>query len=108
MNNLAQASYGGTWIFLALGIAIGLVALAAWATHVIWYLKFVRSYGKELRSLGKENVTYYSVVRKSLPRLFLGTIGFMVPIVGIIHGFVIWVWRWCAGRGLHDFPDVFS
>jgi flagellar biogenesis protein FliO len=37
MNNLAQASYGGTWIFLALGIAIGLVALAAWVSHRIWF-----------------------------------------------------------------------
>jgi hypothetical protein len=98
-----------TFIFFGLVIAIGLIALAALVTHWIWYFKVLRSYGKELRWCRKENVTRYSVVRKNLPRIFLGTMGFMVPIVGIIHGFVIWVWRWRTGGKLsHDFPNVFS
>jgi precorrin-6x reductase len=44
----AQASDSGTWIFLTLGIAIGLVAMAAWLTHSIWFLRslvFSRSLG---------------------------------------------------------------
>ena len=71
---LTQASDGGTGIFLALFIAIGLFALAAWGTHWIWYF---RSFG----------------VRGNLvlnARYFLGVIGLVVPIVGIIHGVAIW------------------
>jgi len=52
---LTQASDGGTGIFLALFIAIGQVALAAWVTHWIW---FFRSFGlfRTIRSFGKDNV----------------------------------------------------
>lgn len=87
MNNLAQAPFGGTWVFAALGIASGLVALAAWATHCIW---FVRSFGwfPAFTSFGKD------MVRKNGLRYFLGMLGLMVPIIGIIHGFAIW-----AGAG---------
>jgi hypothetical protein len=82
---LAQASDSGTWIFLTLGIAIGLVALATWVTHWIW---FFRSFGL-FRSFGKDNVVH-SIVRKNWLSYFLGLIGFTVPIVGIMHGFAIW------------------
>jgi hypothetical protein len=90
---LAQASDGSTWIFLALGIAIGLVALAAWATHWIW---FFRSFGlfRVLVSFGKDNVAR-NIIRKNWLHYFLGAMGLAVPIVGIIHGFAIW-----AGAGL--------
>jgi len=55
MTILAEVSNGGTWIFPTLGIAIGLVALAAWVTHFIW---FFRSFGlfRSIRSLGTDNV----------------------------------------------------
>ena len=45
---------GGFWP-LSLPIAIGLVALAAWVTHFIW---FFRSFGlfRSIRSLGTDNV----------------------------------------------------
>ena len=66
---LTQASDGGTGIFLALFIAIGLFALAAWGTHWIWYF---RSFGMFARGLSA--------------RYFLGVIGLVVPIVGIIQG----------------------
>src|SRR5262245_21224914 len=73
---------GGFWP-LSLPIAIGLVALAAWLTHSIWFLRSLVFF----RSLGMANLflnTYY----------WLGVIGFTVPIVGVIHGFAIW-----AGAG---------
>ena len=70
---LTQASDGGTGIFLALFIAIGLFALAAWGTHWIW---FFRSFGMFTRGISA--------------RYFLGLIGLLVPIVGIIHGVAIW------------------
>src|SRR5215470_4685075 len=72
---LTQASDGGMRIFLALFIAIGLFALAAWGTHWIWYF---RSFGM------RGNVVLNA-------RYFLGVIGLVVPIVGIIHGVAIWV-----------------
>jgi hypothetical protein len=71
---LTQASDGGTGIFLALFIAIGLFALAAWGTHWIWYF----------RSFGMRGPVVLSA------RYFLGVIGLVVPIVGIIHGVAIW------------------
>jgi len=71
---LAQASDGGMRIFLALFIAIGLFALAAWGTHWIWYF---RSFGM------RGNLVLNA-------RYFLGVIGLVVPIVGIIHGVAIW------------------
>ena len=55
---LAQASDGGTGIFLALFIAIALFALAAWGTHWIWYF---RSFGMFARGIS--------------PHYFLGVIG---------------------------------
>ena len=73
---LAQASDGGMRIFLALFIAIGLFALAAWGTHWIWYF---RSFGM----FAGGNVVLSA-------RYFLGVIGLVVPIVGIIHGVAIW------------------
>jgi hypothetical protein len=73
---LTQAADGGTWIFLALFIVIGLFALAAWATHWIWYF---RSFGM----FATGNVVL------SAP-FVLGVIGLVVPIVGIIHGVAIW------------------
>jgi hypothetical protein len=78
----AQASDGGTWIFLTLGIAIGLVVLAAWLTHLIWLLRSLKFF----RSLGMGNLRN--------AHYWLGVIGFAVPIVGVIHGFAIW-----AGAG---------
>ena len=86
---LAQASDGSTWMFLAaLGIAIGLAALAAWFTHWIW---FFRSFGlfRAIRSLGKDNVVQ-NIIRKNWLRYFLGVMGLAVPIVGIIHGLLLW------------------
>ena len=74
---LTQASDGGMGIFLAVFIAIALLALAAWGTHWIWYF---RSFGMFARGIG--------------PRYFLGLIRLVVPIVGIIHGVLIW-----AGAG---------
>ena len=73
---LTQAAEGGTWIFLALFIVIGLFALAAWATHWIWYF---RSFGMFARGNVVLNARY-----------FLGVIGLVVPIVGMIHGVAIW------------------
>jgi len=73
---LTQASDGGTGIFLTLFIAIGLFALAAWGTHWIWYF---RSFGM----FAGGNVVLSA-------RYFLGVIGLVVPIVGIIHGVAIW------------------
>ena len=73
---LAQASDSGMWILIALGIAV-VVALAAWGTHWIWYF---RSFGMFAMGIS--------------PRYFLGVIGLLVPIVGIIHGVLIW-----AGAG---------
>jgi len=58
---LTQASDGGTGIFLALFIAIGQVALAAWVTHWIWFF----------RSFGKDNVVL-NIMRKNWLRYFLG------------------------------------
>jgi hypothetical protein len=80
------------WIFPTLAIAIGLVALAAWATHCTW---FFRSFGffRFFRSFGKDNVVR-DIMRKNWIRYFLGVMGLVVPIVGIIHGFAIW-----AGAG---------
>src|SRR5215831_8371225 len=74
---LTQASDAGMRIFLALFIAIGLFALAAWGTHWIWYF---RSFGM------RGNLVLNA-------RYFLGVIGLVVPIVGIIHGIAIWVAR---------------
>jgi hypothetical protein len=79
---LAHAPDGGTGIFLALFIAIGLFALAAWGTHWIWYF---RSFGMFARGISG--------------RYFLGVIGLVVPIVGIIHGVLI-----CAGARVGDDP----
>jgi len=89
---LAQASDGSTWLFLSLGITIGLVALAAWMTHWIW---FFRSFGlfRVFKSFGKDNVVR-NIVRKNWLRYFLGVMGLMAPIIGVIHGFAIW-----AGSG---------
>jgi hypothetical protein len=74
---LAQASDGSTWIFLALGIAIGLVALAAWVVHWIW---FFRSFGlfRKLRSFGKDNVVL-NIMRKELAPLLPGRDGTRGP-----------------------------
>jgi len=85
----AQAS---EWIFPTVAIAIGLVALAAWATHWVW---FFRSFGlfRFYRSFGKDNVIR-DIIRKNWMRYFLGVMGLAVPIVGVIHGFAIW-----AGAG---------
>jgi len=86
---LAQASDGSTWIFFAaLGITIGLVALGAWLTHCIWFFK---SFGlfRAIGSLGKDNVVQ-NIIRKNWLRYFLGVMGLVVPIVGIIHGCLIW------------------
>jgi len=47
--------------------------LAAWGTHWIW---FFRSFGMFARGISA--------------RYFLGLIGLLVPIVGIIHGVAIW------------------
>ena len=85
----AQAS---EWIFPTVAIAIGLVALAAWATHVVWFFGsfgFFRFY----RSFGKDNVIR-DIMRKNWMRYFLGVVGLVVPMVGVIHGFAIW-----AGAG---------
>jgi hypothetical protein len=71
---LTQASGGGMRIFLAHFIAIGLFALAAWGTHWIWYF---RSFGM------RGNLVLNA-------RYFLGVIGLVIPIVGIIHGVAIW------------------
>jgi len=92
MIALAQASDGGTWIFLALGIAIGLVALAAWLTHLIWFLRSFVFF----RSLGKGNLlnAQYWLGMIGSAHYWLGVIGFTIPIVGVIHGFAIW-----AGAG---------
>ena len=73
---LTQASDAGTGILLALFIVIGLFALAAWGTHWIWYF---RSFGM----FAGGNVVLSA-------RYFLGVIGLVVPIVGIIHGVAIW------------------
>jgi hypothetical protein len=79
MTALAQASDGGTWFFLALAIAIGLVALAAWVTHWIW---FFRSFGF---------VMWIGQVKAPIgARYLLGVAGLAIPIVGIIHGLAIW------------------
>jgi len=82
MTTTAQAFDGGTWIFLTLGIAIGLVALAAWLTHSIWFLRSLVFF----KSLGMGHLLN--------AHYWLGVIGFAVPIVGVIHGFAIW-----AGAG---------
>jgi hypothetical protein len=79
---LAQASDSGMWIFIAVGIAVA-VALAAWGTHWIWYF---RSFGMFARGISA--------------RYFLGIIGLLVPIVGIIHGVAIW-----AGAGVRVGDD---
>src|SRR5262249_51886464 len=71
---LTQASDGGMRIFLALFIAIGLFALAAWGTHWIWYFRSFVMRGNPVLNA----------------RYFLGVIGLVVPIVGIIHGVAIW------------------
>src|SRR5215471_11343833 len=73
---LAQGSNSGMWILIAIGIAAAL-AFAAWGTHWIW---FFRSFGVFARGISA--------------RYFLGVIGLLVPIVGIIHGVAIW-----AGAG---------
>lgn len=73
---LAQASDTGIWILIAVGIAVA-VALAAWGTHWIWHFRSFGMFG-----------------RGSSARYFLGVMGLLVPIVGIIHGFAIW-----AGAG---------
>lgn len=75
MTMLAQAADGSTWI-LALAIAIGLFALAAWGTHWVWYF---RSFG--MGGIGNVGLS---------ARYILGVIGLVVPIVGIIHGVAIW------------------
>jgi hypothetical protein len=92
MTVLAQAFDSGMWI-PALLIAIGLVALAAWLTHVIWFLRSLALY----RSLGMAYFlnAYY----------WLGVIGFTVPIVGVIHGFAIWAG---AGARLEDAARIAS
>jgi hypothetical protein len=56
---LGLSGWHRTWIFLALGIAIGLVASAAWVTHWIWLF---RSFGlfRALRSFGKDNVVRFA------------------------------------------------
>src|SRR5215831_16253142 len=74
---LTQASDGGTGIILALFIAIGLFALAAWGTHWIWYFRSFGMFAGGNAVLSARN--------------FLGVIGLVVPIVGIIHGVAIWV-----------------
>src|SRR5262245_50012282 len=85
---LAQASDGSTWIFLALAIAIGLAALAAWVTHWIWFFRSFRLL-RNLTSFGKDNAAR-DIIRKNWLRYFLGVIGLTVPIVGIVHGFALW------------------
>ncbi|MBO0763205.1 MAG: hypothetical protein J2P50_01230 [Hyphomicrobiaceae bacterium] len=84
----AQAADGGTSVLPALFIAIGLVALAAWATHWVW---FFRSFGlfRAFTSFGKDNVVQ-DIMRKNWLRYFLGVMGLMIPIVGVIHGFALW------------------
>jgi hypothetical protein len=98
MTILAQASDGSTW-YLALGIGIGLVALAAWATHWIW---FFRSFGlfRAIRSLGKDNVVH-NIMRENWLRYFLGVMGLTIPIVGIVHGFAIWAGVGARVRSAH-------
>jgi hypothetical protein len=67
MTILAQASNGGTWIFLTLGIAIGLVALAAWVTHWIWFFRLFRLF----RSFGKDNVVHSIMRTRFVPAVIL-------------------------------------
>jgi len=48
---------------------------------------------RAIRSLRKDNVVQNIISKNSL-RYVLGVMGLAVPIVGIIHGFLIW-----AGAG---------
>jgi len=73
---------GHTWIFF-FGIAIGLVALAAWVTHCIW---FFRSFGSG-SVLSKES---RAIIRNNGLRYYLGIMGLMIPIIGAGHGLAIW------------------
>ncbi len=81
MTGLAQTSDGGTWI-LVLAIAIGLVALAAWVTHLIWLF---RSFG-----LSSPLLMDKEFLAKNSLRYVLGVMGLMIPIVGVIHGVATW------------------
>jgi len=90
MNDYSGASLRRQHVDFAcrLGIAIGLVALGAWLTHWTWFFK---SFGlfRAIGSLGKDNVVP-NIIRKNWLRYFLGVMGLAVPIVGIIHGCLIW------------------
>jgi hypothetical protein len=63
-----------------LAIAALLVGLAAYVTHGVWFIRFLLF----TRSLQQ---------RRPWP-LFLGMMGVIFPIVGMIHGCAIW-----AGTG---------
>jgi len=90
----AQAPDGGTWIFLTLGVAIGLVALAAWLTHLIWFLRSLEFFRSTFGMGLLRNAHYWLFV-----------IGFAVPIVGVIHGFAIWAG---AGAQVGDSAPIVS
>jgi len=78
---------GHTWVFF-LGIAIGLVALAAWVTHCIWFFRLFGS-----GSVLSKDASV--IIRNNGLRYVLGIMGLMMPIVGVGHGIVIWAWH-CA------------
>jgi hypothetical protein len=85
---------GATSIFLALGIAIALVALTTWLTHYMWFL---RSFGLPA-PLFRHRVVH-DVIRKNWLRYVLGVMRLMIPIVGGQSWFAIWVG---AGAQLRD------
>lgn len=63
----------GSGLLMLLGLAAALSFFAAWATHWWWFIKSWRE------------------CNKRRPQIILGVAGILLPMVGMIHGYAIWV-----------------
>jgi hypothetical protein len=59
--------------FLAFGAAMGIAAVAAWLTHLMWVIS---------KLAGDAGVT--------LGQVMLAILGTFVPPIGVLHGIMIW------------------
>jgi hypothetical protein len=71
MKSIGVEMGNGSGLLMLLGLAAALSFFAVWATH--WWIKSWRDRNERR------------------PQIVLGVAGILLPIVGMIHGYAIWV-----------------